>query len=111
MIDPKFEQEIVMLHNRVCTGVGDPKRVLILFELEKGPLCVNDLSEELGMTQSAVSRHLRVLRERNLVLTDRKGASVYYKLADHRVIEALNLMRGILASQLAADQEIAESMQ
>jgi ArsR family transcriptional regulator len=110
LIDPKFEQEIVMLHNRVCTGVGDPKRVLILFELEKGPRCVNDLSEELGMSQPAVSRHLRVLRERNLVHTDRQGPSVYYTLADHRVIEALNLMRGILASQLASDQEIADSM-
>lgn len=110
-MDEKFEQEIIMLHNRVCSGVGDPKRVLILYELEKGPCCVNDLSEQLGMSQPAVSRHLRVLRERSLVLTDRQGASVFYKLADHRLIEALNLLRGVLASQLAAEQEIAESMQ
>jgi DNA-binding transcriptional ArsR family regulator len=110
-MDEKFEQEIIMLHNRVCSGVGDPKRVLILYELEKASRCVNDLSKQLGMSQPAVSRHLRVLRERNLVLTDRQGASVYYKLADHRLIEALNLLRGVLASQLAAEREIAESMQ
>lgn len=110
MIDRKFEQEITMLHNRVCSGVGDPKRVLILYALDKGPRCVNDLSEELGMSQPAVSRHLRVLRERNLVLTDRQGPSVIYKLADHRLIEALDLLRGVLASQLAADRDIADSM-
>ena len=110
-MDPKFEQEITMLHNRVCSGIGDPKRVLMLYALEKEPLCVNDISEELGMSQPAASRHLRILRERNLVLTERSGASVIYKLADHRVIEALNLMRGVLASQLSAEREIADSMQ
>lgn len=109
-MDSKFEQEINMLHNRVCSGVGDPKRVLILYELEKGGKCVNELSEILGMSQPAVSRHLRVLRERNLVLADRQGASVYYELADHRIIEALNLLREVLAAQLAAEREIADSM-
>jgi len=110
MIDSKFEHEIIMLHNRVCSGVGDPKRVLILYALDEGPRCVTDLSEELGMSQPAVSRHLRVLRERNLVSTDRQGPSVIYALADHRVIEALDLLRDVLASQWAADREIADSM-
>ena len=111
MYDPKFEQEITMLHNRVCSGIGDPKRVLMLYAIEKEPLCVNEIAEKLAMTQSAVSRHLRILRERNLVSTERSGASVIYKLADHRVIEALDLMRGVLASQLAAEREIADAMQ
>jgi ArsR family transcriptional regulator len=106
-----FEQEVLMLHNRVCYGLGDPKRVLLLYALDKGPLCVNELCEELSLPQPAVSRHLRVLRERNLVLTERRGAMVYYALADHRVIEALNLLRGVLASQLAADRKFADTMQ
>lgn len=110
-MDSKFEQEINMLHDRVCSGVGDPKRVLILYELEKRAQCVNDLSEILGMSQPAVSRHLRVLRERKLVQADRQGTSVYYELADHRIIEALNLLREVLAAQLAEEREIADSMQ
>ena len=107
MIDPKLEHEIMLMHNRVCYGIADPKRVLMLYALENGPLCVGELCDELKMSQTAASRHLRVLRERNLVKADRQGPSVYYELADHRVIEALNLLRGVLASQLAAERDIS----
>ena len=103
MPNPDLEREIVLLHARVCYGVADPKRVLMLYALESGPLCVTDLAREVGLSQPAASRHLRVLRERGLVSTVRKGPSVYYTLADRRLIEALNLLRAVLASQLAAE--------
>jgi len=74
----KLEQEIVLLHNRVCYGIADPKRVLILYSLEKGARCVGELVHELGMLQPAVSRHLRVLRERKLVTAERRGPSTFY---------------------------------
>lgn len=106
MFDPRLEKEISMLHNRVCYGVADPKRVLMLYALEKGSLCVNELASEVGTTQSATSRHLRVLRERGLVTVERKGSSSYYTLADHRVLEAMNLLRAVLATQLAAEQKV-----
>jgi DNA-binding transcriptional ArsR family regulator len=48
----------VLLHSRVCYGVADPNRVLILYALEKRRLCVNELAAEVGLTQPAVSRHL-----------------------------------------------------
>ncbi len=109
MLDPRLEQEITLLHNRVCYGVADPKRVLILYALDKGPLCVNELVEELGMPQPAVSRHLRVLRERGLVTTQRQGPAIYYALADRRLIEAMDLLRAVLATQLAGEQALARS--
>jgi DNA-binding transcriptional ArsR family regulator len=110
MLDPQLEREIMLMHSRVCYGVADPKRVLILYALEKGRLCVNELAEEVGMSQPAVSRHLRVLRERGLVTTGRQGPSIYYALADHRVIEALNLLRAVLATQLDSEQSFARSL-
>ena len=105
----KLEQEIILLHNRVCYGVADPKRVLILYSLEKGPKCVGELAEELGMLQPSVSRHLRVLRERKLVTAEHRGPSTYYALSDHRVLDAMNILRGILASQLAAERKLMRS--
>jgi ArsR family transcriptional regulator len=57
------------------------------------------------MPQSSASRHLRVLRERNLVATERQGTAVLYTLQDKRIIQALDLMRAILSSQM---QEAAE---
>jgi len=106
MPNPNLEREIVLLHSRVCYGVADPKRVLILYALEKRRLCVNELAAEVGLTQPATSRHLRVLRERGLVTTGRQGQSIYYTLGDRRLIEALDLLRAVLASQLAAEREV-----
>jgi DNA-binding transcriptional ArsR family regulator len=45
-----------------------------------GPLCVNALAHRLGITQSAVSQHLRVLRQARLVKCERRGAFVHYSL-------------------------------
>jgi len=42
--NPSLEREIVLLHSRVCYGVADPKRVLMLYALEKGRLCVTNRS-------------------------------------------------------------------
>ena len=100
-----LEQEITLLHNRICYGVADPKRVLILYSLEKGPKNVGELVVELGLRQPAVSRHLRVLRERSLVTAERRGASVYYSLADRRVLDAMDLLREVLATQIKTEQQ------
>ena len=110
MVDPKLEQEIELLHQRVCPALGDPKRLLILYALAEGPLCVNELSDALDLSQPTVSRHLRVLRERGLVNTERSGTAIYYSLVDRRLIQAVDLLRGVLQSQIAADARVAEAL-
>ena len=102
-----LEQEINLLHERICYALGDPKRILILYLLAEEGKCVNDIAESLDIPQSTISRHLRVLRERELVETERNGTSVFYTLADSRMIEALNLMREILSTQLNARADFA----
>jgi DNA-binding transcriptional ArsR family regulator len=84
--------------------------VLILYALDKGPLCVNELVETLGMPQPLVSRHLRILRERGLVTTERRGTAIYYALADRRLLEAMDLLRAVLAKQLADTADLARSI-
>lgn len=106
----KLEQEINVLHERICSALGDPKRILILYLLAEKACFVNEICETLGLPQSTVSRHLRVLRERKLVLTEREGTSVRYSLADDRIIAALDLMRGILATQWEAQSDLAQSL-
>ena len=109
MIDEKLEQEVTMLHQRVCSGLGDPKRVLLLYALSEGPMCVNELVDALNVSQPTVSRHLRVLRDRGLVDSEREGTAVYYHVADMRLIQALDLLRAVLAAQLAAGADMAKS--
>ena len=110
MSEAKLEREVELLHDRICSGFADPKRILMLYALASGPLCVNDLAEALSLPQSTTSRHLRVLREKGLVHSERQGTSVLYTLADRRLIQALDLMRAVLSSQLTAEADLARSL-
>ncbi len=103
----QLEREVNLLHEKICRGIGDPKRILILYELSRCPLRVNELAEALNMPQPTVSRHLKVLRERSLVLAERDGTSVVYSLADPRIIQALDLMCEVLKTILRREAELA----
>jgi len=101
--------EIELLHDRICSALGDPTRIAILYLLAERELFVNEISDALDIPQSTASRHLRVLRERNLVGTDRQGTAVQYSLTDERIIHSLDLMRGILAEQIQNEAAITGS--
>lgn len=64
---------------------GDATRVKILCVLLESEMCVCDLAELLGMTQSAISHQLRILKQNKLVKSRREGKSVFYSLADDHV--------------------------
>ena len=65
--------------------LADPTRARILYALTRGPLCVRDLALVAGVSESGVSHQLRVLRERHLVRSDRRGNVIVYTLDDHHI--------------------------
>ncbi len=105
-----LEQEINQLHADICSGLADPKRILILYALHDKPCNVNELVDLLDLSQPTVSRHLKVLRERGMVATIRYGATVEYRLADERLIQALDLLRAVLASKLMNQAALADTL-
>ena len=64
---------------------GDSTRIKILYALFGAELCVGDLAQLLGMSQTAVSHQLRVLRTNKLVKGRKEGKIVFYSLADDHV--------------------------
>ena len=64
---------------------GDTTRIKILYALFTTEMCVCDLSEILGVSQSAVSHQLKTLRQANLVTFRREGKTVIYRLKDEHV--------------------------
>jgi ArsR family transcriptional regulator len=106
----KLEIEIDMLHNRICQALAAPVRILILYRLKEKPLCVNELADIMQLPQSTISRHLNLLKGKNLVTTKRDGTAIYYKLAEPRIIEVLDAMREIVASQLASSAELSRKL-
>ncbi len=64
---------------------GDSTRIKILYALFEAELCVCDIAQLLGLTQSAVSHQLRVLKAGRLVKPRKEGKTVFYSLADEHV--------------------------
>ena len=70
---------------------GDSTRIKILYVLFAAELCVYDIASLLGMTQSAVSHQLRILKNNKLVKFRREGKTVFYALDDDHVRAILQL--------------------
>ncbi len=66
--------------------LGDPTRVRILDLLSRGELCVGELAERLGATDSAISHQLRLLRNARVVRARRAGRMIFYTLDDRHVL-------------------------
>ncbi len=105
-----LETEVLQLHAEICAGLADPSRIMILYALSDGPHNVTEICNALEMPQPSVSRHLKILRERRMVTTVRKGTIVQYSLADKRLIEALDLLRSVLRDGLAKRAELVDAI-
>jgi len=76
---------------QIFSALSDPTRLRIISALSDHELCVCDLSVVLGMSQSAVSHQLRLLRNLNLVKYRKEGRIVYYALDDEHIRELFGL--------------------
>jgi DNA-binding transcriptional ArsR family regulator len=79
----------------VGRALADPKRLCVLESLAGGELSVSDLSTTVGCQVPNMSQHLAVLRSAGLVQSRRDGNTVYYRLADVRVLEAYRLIQSL----------------
>ena len=101
-------EEVTQLHADICSGLADPRRILILYAISTAPHNVSELARELGISQPATSRHLKILRERGMVSATRHGTTVEYKLADSRLITALDMLRDVLRDRIAYRAHLLE---
>ena len=84
------EEEIMQDFAEFYKVFGDVTRVKILCALFQAESCVCGLAEAIGMTQSAVSHQLRVLKQMKLVKNRKEGKTVYYSLADGHIQSIIN---------------------
>lgn len=76
--------------------LSNEKRLLALCQLaQAGEMSVGALSEAVGLSQSALSQHLSLLRAEGVVSTRREAQTLYYRIADARITELLGTLRAI----------------
>lgn len=76
-------------------AIAHPLRMSILSMLAEGEKNVQELTKELGTSQSNVSQHLFQMRARNLVTTRREGNMVYYSIQNPKLVKLMELMKEI----------------
>ena len=89
--------------------LADDTRLTSIVAIMAGPRCVCDLMELLNLSQPKVSRHLAILREANLVETERRGQWVYYSLAAHLPEWAFDVLHNLKSALVAANPKLLES--
>lgn len=105
----ELETKIFEMHAALCHTLANPVRLRILNALMDGQKSVNQLVELIGAPQANISQHLAILRERNVVTTRRNGVSIYYSIANPKMIKACNLIREVLFEQMATAGELAKN--
>ena len=94
------------LHAQLCQALANHHRLAILYVLSvQGETCVGDLAAELGTSQTNVSQHLRLLKERMVVQARREAQTVYYSITNPKFIEGCSLIRQALIEQHQAAGE------
>ncbi len=110
MSENTLREEVVRLHANICSGLADSNRILIIYSLSDGPRNVNEIASMLDLPQPTVSRHLKILRDRGIVNSEREGQTIHYRLSDKRIVQALDLLRAALADMLKDTAVLAESV-
>ncbi len=93
--------EMEELVANMCMALNDPKRLMVIWALSNGPMSVGEISAALGLPQANVSQHLAILRTRGLVDNERRGNSIFYTLRYPRLVDAVDLLRGVLREEIA----------
>ena len=90
-----MDEKVLDSLSRLFKLLNDPNRLKILFAIGKEMRSVSEIMDETSLPQTLVSFHLRPLRESGIVLTERKGAFIYYGLSEPFLIDVLVSLCGI----------------
>ncbi|MHC1740593.1 MAG: ArsR/SmtB family transcription factor [Anaerolineaceae bacterium] len=104
MIDPV----IYTLQAELCNSMSHPTRIQILHILFDSPKNVGEIASITGLGQSTISRHLSILKRNNLVIAQRHGQEIIYRVANPKIIEVCILMRGVISEQATERSKMLE---
>jgi len=98
------------MHAELCKIFTNPIRLEIIDLLQNNEKSVSALAESVGVSQSNVSQHLTILKDRGVVETRRKGNNIYYMISNPKILDACRLMREVLLEKIEENNRIVEAI-
>lgn len=84
---------------RCVKAMSHPLRLKILCVLGKNAISVQDIVDQVGTSQSNISQHLSILREKNILGSKKEANRVYYFIDDERMLQLIEMMRDVFCSK------------
>jgi DNA-binding transcriptional ArsR family regulator len=95
-----MKDAIFEIQAEFCKAMGNAARLHILHILREHPKSVSEICQQIGLSQSNVSRHLAYLRNAGVVVTTRNGGGMVYQITDEKIVEVCDLVRSVLVEQI-----------
>ena len=93
---PKIDMTIYNLQAEISKTLANPIRLAILHSLRDGEKSVNELTEILGISQSNLSQHLALMRQKGILKTRKQGTSIFYSVTNPKINQACDTVREVL---------------
>lgn len=85
--------------SRALKAMSHPLRLKILCTLGEGEVSVQDIVDNVGTSQSNISQHLAILRDKDILATRKEANRVYYKVSDPRLLQLIGMMREVFCTR------------
>ena len=93
-------KELYEIHAEMCKVFSNPTRLEILNLLRDKEMSVTELIEKTKLSQANISQHLSIMKSKWIVISDRKGKNIYYRLTNPKIIKAFDIIKEILSERL-----------
>lgn len=94
------KQEHIEMAARALKAIAHPLRLKILCVLGGQEACVQEIVEAVGTSQSNISQHLAILREKGVLLTRKDANRVFYRVGDTRTLQLVGMMREVFCGEV-----------
>jgi len=94
------KQEHIELAARALKGIAHPLRLKILCVIGDQEVCVQEIVDQVGTSQSNISQHLAILREKNVLMTRKDANKVFYRVGDKRTLQLVSMMREVFCGEV-----------
>ena len=105
-----IDEQLYALHASVCQTLANPTRLKILNALRDREVAVAELARRTGTSMPNLSQHLAILRQRRVVVTRRQGVTIYYRIANPKILQAFDIMRDVLFEQLSEGRRLVAAV-
>jgi len=95
-------KELYKIHAELCKVFSNSIRLEILNLLRDKELSVTELIEKTKWSQANISQHLSIMKSKRIVISDRKGKNIYYRLTNPKIIKAFDIIRDVLSERLSS---------